>query len=609
MNVAVLMVLAYVFAACAGGETAGPSSSRGAVPKGSGGAPESQVLGCKSDRECSAGEGCADGLCLPFAREGLTFSIVVVPPADSGLIPDQFTGVSVQAGGAMDLTLTRPVEVRGIVGFAPDATTPAADAIALETVGGLLVASAPGLIPGTQFRSEASVQGQQKGGEEWTFVLRLLPGILYSTTFIPATEPARGVLAQLPTFSFTAQFAKSESGFRVVLPSRKEYEDSIIRGVVFLDETGTQPVRGAKVTTVAPGMKGTSAITDEQGVFQIVAPPGTLALTLRIEPGKGSLVFPVRDFLYPGGAAELSTGATPRFVVGPVPPVRDILLQVFSVSGQVLSPVSQARVEAEGQAGGGLASGYAMTGPDGVARLSLLEGVYALAVIPPEGSPYAARVNTLDLEASKDTNVFHVPLSPRVKVSGLVVRDRDGMPVPKAVVTLQSDRITAFEGTSFSSMEFTVSAVSDADGSFNVLLDPGIYAFTAIPPQASGLARFGQPEVDLTGGDAAVTVRLVEGALVRGRVLAGGSGEPVFGAQVQTFFEILNGAVRPAFVGTSYASSIQTVGSAVTGADGRFSVVVPDFGAEGLGGQYGEDLPGGDAQGFGLPAVEVIPSP
>ncbi len=502
----------------------------------------------------------------------------------------------------MDLTLTRPVEVRGVVAFAPDTSL---DDSPQETVGGLLIATAPGVVPGTQLRSEAVVQARQKVGEEWTFVLRVLPGVSYTVTFVPADDPARGPLAQLPTHVFTAQFAQSQTGFQVLLFSKKEYLDASVQGVVFLDEAGTQPVRSARVSSAASGMKGTTAVTDDKGVFRVIAPPGTGPLTLRIEPGKDAPLFPIREFLYEGGVSELTSLAVPRFVVGPVPATREILVQVFSVVGQTLTPVPQALVEADGRAGDGLASGYSVTGSDGVARLVLLEGVYALSVVPPEGSPYAARVSALDLVANPDATVFHVPLSERATVKGTVVREDNGRPVPGAVVTLQSERLQAFEGSPIAPREVTAGAQTDADGAFEVAVDPGVYAVTVIPPASSGLARFGQPGVDLTGGDATMTVRLRAGSLVRGQVVAAGSGS-VPGAKVELFLPVSRGDAEPTFAGASFASSLQTVGSAVTDAAGRFSVVVPDTGVSGSE-TFGPDA-GEAPKGFGLPAVEVFPS-
>lgn len=598
-----------MFAACSGGGGPGgtgtlPADRDAAAPGASGGAPK--AAGCAADADCGPGKGCADGLCWPLAREGLTYSVIVTPPAGSDLIADQFAGVSVLEGGTLDLTVTEPVEVRGIVAFTPELDGPDGDTAPgiLEPVGGLLVATADGLVPGVPFRSEASVQARQKVGEDWTFSLRLIPGLSYAVTFIPSDDPARGALAQLPTYTFSAQFSQSESGFQVLIPSKRDYLAASVVGVVTLDEAGTQPVRGARVSTVGLGMKGTTAVTDDKGVFRVVAPPGAGPLTLRVEPGKGMPPFPAREFVYASGVQELASEATPRFVVGPVPPVREVLVQVFSVEGQALAPVPQARVEADGQAGGGTVSGYSVTGGDGVARLSLLEGVYALAVLPPEGSPYAARMSTLDLSANQDTNVFHVPLSRRARVAGRVVRDDDGVPVVGAVVTLQSHRITAFEGTSLASYEVTASAVTADDGVFEMVLDPGVYAMTVIPPASTGLARFGQPEVDLSGGDAQVTVRLVGGALVRGSVLAGGTGTPVVGAQVQLVFAVQQTDGAPTFVGTVFASALQTAGTATTGPGGRFAVVVPDSPTRV---DLEDGLDNGGAR-FGLPAVEVLPA-
>lgn len=555
------------------------------------------------------GEVCADQVCLSVARSGAIFSVMVFPPAGSTLIPDQFVGVEVDSGGMLDLTLTEPVEVRGVVAFAPDKVGPVEateyPVETLETVGGLLVATAPGWIPGTSFRSEASVQTQQKIGQDWTFLLRLLPGVPYSITFVPDSDPARGALAHLPTHTFFAQFSKSESGVQLLLPSKSEYLQASLQGVVVLDEAGSTPVRGAKVSVVGNGTKGSTATTDEQGVFRVLVPPGAGTLTVRVEPGKGSPLFPIREFHYAEGLSEIQNGATPRFVVGPVPPLRDILVQVFSVVGQTLEPVPQARVEAEGKAGGGATFGYTVTGADGVARLTLLQGVYALAVIPPAGSTFASQVSVLDLETNPGSNVFHVPLSRRTTILGRVVRDDDGTPVAGAVVTLQSHRIAALAGTSHESYEMTASTVSDAQGAFEVLLDPGIYALTVIPHASSGLARFGQPEVDLTTGDALVTVRLVRGAVVRGRMVAAGTGEPISGAQVQFFFDVSGGSFEPAFSGATYAAAIQAVGSATTGSDGRYMLVVPHI--EGRQSETRGDGTGYVSPSFGLPAVEVNP--
>ena len=82
---------------------------------------------------------------------------------------------------------------------------------------GRLVATAPGRIPGTQFRSEARVAAAAVGH---AFDLALLPGVAYQVAFLP-DDPVGGA-DPLPPFYFALQ--ADESGRRdVVLPALSEY--------------------------------------------------------------------------------------------------------------------------------------------------------------------------------------------------------------------------------------------------------------------------------------------------------------------------------------------------------------------------------------------------
>lgn len=564
------------------------------VPQGTAG---QSLPKCSTDQECAEGEGCANGLCLPLASEGRVFSVQVTPPSGSGLVTDQLTGVSVGSNGSLDVAITSPIFVRGAVGFAPENGGPADG---LETVGGRLLAIAPGLIPGTHFSFETVVRAKQEIGNDWTFEIALLPATTYTFTFVPDIDPARGPLSSLPPHTFTASFVKS-GNFDVLLPSRSEYMSASLQGLVIIGEATNQFVRGAKVTAFGDGQRGTSAITDEKGFFRVVVPPKAHGVTIRIEPSKDSPIFPTREFTY-ADASALSDTVLPKFEVGPIPRMRDVMVIVFSASDQKFQPVPQARLEAEGVAGGGLFSGSSVTGSNGVGYLNLLEGRYALAVIPPEGSPYAATVTTLDLESYPDTSVFSVGVQRRLKLTGNVVREANGEPVPRASVTIQSAKVKAFEGTAQASYEVAASATTDAVGSFELFLDPGIYALSVLPPPDSGLARFSQAEVDLKN-DVHVTVRLVKGTLVRGRVISD-SGVPVGNAKVELFFDLPRTEDEPSFVGTTFATSLQTAGSGVTDEQGRFNIIVPEAWPQ-------RDKGNGDGwggHGFGLPRVEMVPS-
>lgn len=633
-----LVLLCAVVAACSGGDdpsVAGDPQNQQPGPRGlPAPAPE-----CAVDGDCGEGSGCAlpAGACVAFAEEGQVFSVLVKPQGDTDLLPDQYAGVPVGAGGRLDLTMDDPIEIRGVAVFGNSdlvAATGQAPANA-ETVGGYLVATAPGLIPGTQFRSETKVYASlaqanglgeiaemegtdTEAGYQPTFVLRLLPGLTYSLAFIPDLEDDD--LPDLPVHDVSAQFSKS-GRFDIVLPSRKQYLDAKFTGLVVLDEAGSQPVEGARVTgSVGDGTSGTTATTDGLGVFTLVLPPGQGLVTLRVEPGQSSPPFPEFEFVYAEGLTELAAMATPRFVVGPVPPEREIILQVVNVTDDSLVPVPQARVEAHGQAAGGKASGFGIAGSDGVVKMTLLEGVYSLTIMPPAGSMFASNQTVLDLETKKNEEVFVVPLGRREKIQGRILRMEGGEGVPGAVVTLQTNQVSAFEGAQQGTQDFSVDVVTDAIGGFEVYVDPGLYAISVVPPAWSGLARFSQPSVDLTVGDAALNVSLPDGALVRGhlqRIDADGKAVPLDSAQVQFYFEAPEdklGGGYWALDQTSFATAIQLAGSSTVDDQGAFSLVVPQLDLTLIDG--GEPRPGtdppynGDAtskSAYGLPAVEVIP--
>jgi len=595
--------------------------------------PLSGESGCEKDADCGEGQGCAmtSGLCTDLAEEGQTFSVLVKPKDSTGLLPDQYVSVPVGAGGRLDLTIDEPVEVSGVVVFGQGearqdvdpASTPTASAKS-EFVGGYLVARAPGLIPGTRLRSETVVASDTQGKEEIedpgtdtaykpTYRLNLLRGVTYEIAFIPDDRSEDDGLPDLPVHYVSAEFSKG-GRFDLILPSKEQYLDAKFTGVVLMEADGSTPVKGAMVTgVVGSGAKGTTAASDENGVFTLVLPPGEGLVTVKVEPGEDSPMFPKREFQYTDGLNEITVIATPKFVVGPVPPEREVLFQVVHVASGNLEPVPQARVEAHGVAGGGEASSFGLTDEEGVVEMTLLEGLYSLTVMPPAGSKYASKQMALDLKEKKNEEVFVVPLANRARITGHVRGEESGEPVVGAVVTLQTNRVDAFEGAQQGFQEFGVDAVADGDGAFEVYLDPGPYAIMVEPPITSGLARFSQPSVDLTSGDAQMNVMLPKGVLVRGRLTMASTGEVVTEAQIQFYFDFpeKSGGAYWALDQTSFATVVQLAGVSSVDSQGDFSAVVPltralDAVAPG---RIGFENGTGDTAVYGLPAVEVIPAP
>ncbi|MBM4398386.1 MAG: hypothetical protein FJ087_22185, partial [Deltaproteobacteria bacterium] len=336
--------------------------------------------------------------------------------------------------------------------------------------------------------------------------------------------------------------------FDILLPARTEY--TTVTGVVARGAQNEEPVRGARVTaTVAQPLSQktvrNSAITDDEGRFSIVV-TGQGAITVRVEPGKDSPLFV--QVTTPGGATRTSS-----------------------------------------------------TGKDGVAKLSIPDGTYTLAVMPPAGSELAAKWVPLSVSADMQTLL---PLDPRVRLAGRVVRNADDVPVANAVVTLVTNRVASLGSVSEALQDVSFDAVTEADGSFVVFVDPGRYALSVEPPPESGLGRFAHPDLAITDAAAVaalqVKVPLPAGVLVHGQVFRQATGTesntpkavPVPGARVRFFFEVpaaMSEAVWSLRHDASFAAMLQLAGAAESDGAGRFGAVVPAI----------EALPIGNGKGVG----------
>jgi hypothetical protein len=548
----------------------------------------------------------------------MVFSLMVEPKDQSTLLPDQFASVALGSGGTLDVALSDPITITGTVvrtvrELSQDVNQPPPKAVAGDLlVGGRIVVTSSGRIPGTQFRSESlvkvpdtnSTSGQQAfadPSQAETFSLRVLPGMTYDGVFVPEAS-------DLPPYFFTVQFATS-GRYDVVLPADDAYPR--ISGRIVVDTTLNAPVPGARVLAIREGVTiGTTALTAEDGLFTLVLAPGPGPLSIQVG-SEGSLLFPERSFLFQD-ASEAAVPAFQLLAIGPVPAMRTVSVQAYhqGADGAEVSTVSGAKVVATGRAGDGDVQVSATTGKDGIATLKLLDGLYGLRVIPPITSPYALYQGSLDFSklAVEDGEVLYanVPLSLRVTVKGRVVRDSDGAGVGSAVVSFSSSQISALKGAAGGQTEVGFDAVTAADGSFELAADPGDYAITIVPPADSGLARFSQPDALVGENGTSVTVRLPAGSLVRGRVVSASAGSPVAQASVRFFYAVSAAKVDDMWSvqNTSFALSVLMAGTSITDADGRFSVVLPTLDAASYVGG-GDPAEADGTSPFGLPAVDL----
>ena len=617
-RIAMFLLVAVACSSPAGTER--PAGSTPRQPEGS--ASFSPV--CTTDSDCAAGSGCVQGACVVYPTTETLFAVAVDPGEKSGLLSEQFGGVRIGPGGTVNITMPDPMTVSGVVALQAghgndliDSGPPEVDANA-PRVSGRLVATAPGLVPGTQFRSEAKV-GLEPDENGVTYTIKVLGNRVYELAFLP-DDPA------LPPYYMSALFTSGR--FDILLPDPSEYtrvEGVVVRG----PKESPEPVRGARVTaSVAQplGQKSVqaAALTDEQGVFSLIV-TGKGAIRLRVEPGKESPLFDPKEFDTGVEAQVGEVGVVRKLAeplnVGPILPVRRVTVQVVDQD----APVRGALLDISTQGGASLTGA---TDSNGVAVFDCPEGTYRLAVMPPPGSRVAAAI--FPLVVDKDLTA-RPALSLRPRLKGKVVRGSTGDGVAGAVVVVSTNRILALGDVARALQEVAFEATSDPSGAFELYLDEGRYALTVVPPGESGLARFAHPDLPFGQGNWAVTIPLPEAVLLHGQVFRldpSGAPEPLASAQVSFFFD----AGRYTTIwsieqDSSFAADVQLAGAAITDAAGRFKVVVPTIAQEGASkGGGGAIAPatgaGPDTQGanasyesgsdsgsnaFGLPDVDVEP--
>lgn len=623
----VLFLIASLAWACGPSDEA--AGTKGAY-EGTGNPTQPDVLAeCVQDADCGTGEGClaSSGLCVALAPSSQTFSLLVDPGSGTGLLPDQYVGVPIGQGDPIEIILSQPVRIVGIVAHgmaqempagSPDGSRNAPEGA--TPVAGRLIATAAGRIPGTVFRSEAVVSSgafdqtwdlaELSGGSPINYVLSLLPGVSYEVAFVPDADPTGD---SIPPYYYTARHSAS-GRLDVVLPDRDAYVK--VTGVVLRTDTGSQtpaPIAGAIVSArIGEDDVGTTAVSDDEGVFSVRLSPGQGAVLLKVQPGTGSVLFPVREFLWMDGILSFADSAATMLDVGPIPATREVDVQVIGPDGDA---VGSAQVLAVGVAGDGEAYGSAMTGTNGTARLSLLEGMYSLSILPPAGSPGAAYQTSLDLTPENGAgDRFVVNLGRRILVRGQVVRDATRAPLAGVVVSFMTTEVQSLAGSGLDGQGIVFGAVSDKDGQFEARVDAGDYAVTATPPVSTRLARFSQPSLRIEGADKMITLPVPDGGLVKGRVSvqAGSVVEPVPGAQVQVFFDVVEAKVSDVWSvqqGNNWASTIQLAADAISDSSGGFGAVVPildpiapgDDPKNGTGGVVGGDA---DAS-FGMAPAEM----
>lgn len=261
----------------------------------------------------------------------------------------------------------------------------------------------------------------------------------------------------------------------------------------------------------------------------------------------------------------------------PTPPVQVYDVPVIASDPTRKDPVAGVTLRFQtvvlGAQGAGAQATYlreAQTDKDGVAHVPLLPGnagetrIYSVAVIPGPTSDFAARcVNTYGVApVSGQMRVSPaIPLLAKVQLGGTVV-DQGSFASPGVTVTAVRTDAMYFEHCGSEVTVAPPSIVTKDDGSYRLMLEPGRYRIEYEPQVGSPSALLLEDDV-LVDTSQRRTVMLPAGVLGEGSVV-NPDGGPVVGCEVRVVDPPRDAALPR-----------QRRGRALTGADGKFQIVLP----------------------------------
>ena len=200
-------------------------------------------------------------------------------------------------------------------------------------------------------------------------------------------------------------------------------------------------------------------------------------------------------------------------------------------------------------------------------------------MIPPSGSPLGVACSNglsitiagLSPTAGDPPQVASLVLPSKVSLTGTIL-NADGLPV--SGVTISATRTAADPNTNCASsiVSAPTGDSSKEDGSYQLLVDPGVYRIDYDPPAGAPVPRLTETGVTVAAGDQlARTVQLARGALVMGAVQRA-EGTPLSFVGVRFFDVVCSG--RDACYGKNRVEPILRA-ETHTDSDGNFRAVVP----------------------------------
>jgi hypothetical protein len=527
----------------------------------------SPPTGCVRDDQCDPGALCTAGTCVPRAAGG-TWAIELLPTSDSPAAQTQLAAVNFSNDKPNILTADAKATITGDL---PDGEALIGYAHIILTI------QTP--IPGhadLQFQTDWLTP---KMGSPTPFSLTLPASTLGSdATFL---------LSGLPP----ADNAQPPENIQVKVATVNHL--TIDHSSYYVNGTITNPL-GA---FVAHALSGGQVVSNN---FKVQS-DNTFRVAIPDPVAQAASAQPITIEVVPSG----SQYSTPRFTTPPItfgasrdidigtlnlPAIGFATLFRFKVAGPDQKPVSSAIVRAHtvlarDESGSSELVRDGTTDVNGNVDLPLLPAIsggtqsYDVSVIPPAGSAFGiscmsgVAINGGQNPGGAGTTPVAAQLSlpNKATLSGTIV-SAEGSAVPGVAIAATRTAADPTSNCSSSIIGSSASGISLADGSFQIMVDPGTYRLDFDPPAGAAVPRLTQTGVVVAAGSSSMgSVGLPSGELVNGEVHAP-DGSKLPSVDVRFFRLACSGADQ------CYGPMrVEPILSAETHSDasGAFQVVVP----------------------------------
>lgn len=522
--------------------------------------------GCGKDSDCASGSSCVLRNCVPRIM-GTTqaWSLELVPKGESMLVTTERQSVAFGTT-PVELRVERKAKVEGQVEglSAMDASMNAAQTMRV-------LVSIPSVIGRgeRQFEAEAA----RAAGDQ---------GPLRFTAYVP--ESAIGQAAKVSLFPsapldqvlpvWTTSLTTLGPTLITTVPT-KSNELWMIEGV--LQDELEQPPAIAYLARAMLGDRLVSNVskTDSQGRFKLKVPNDPVnginldLVKVELTPADPAAVEPrLRADV---SAAKPNLGIL-RLPPRPKPQVLDVPVSPMGKTTKIPGVTLRFTATLEGAFGAkaSLVREF-QTDRDGMAHVTLLPGAagqtldYAVTVVPPLNSEFAARCfqgyAVASVAAGQSRVAASIEVVNKLEVSGKIT-SADGAGQAGVIITAVRQSVTGPQDCGVEVLAAPASVTTGLDGSYRLLLDPGRYRFEYEPPMGNASAFSVEPDVLVEKSLFQRTVKLPGGVLATGLV-SSPAGDGVNGCEVRVFSRPMEGQSPDLRARTR------------TGADGRFSIVLP----------------------------------